>query len=54
MPTELPTGPRPINPGNQKEPETPTDIELDRQVNKKRDPDAVDPVPGEAVVLPVM
>ena len=54
MPTELPTGPKPINPGNQKEPETPTDIEHDREVTKKRDPDALDPVPGEPAVLPVM
>jgi hypothetical protein len=54
MPTELPNGPKPINPGNQKEPETPAEVELDRQVKKKRDPDALDPVPGEPVPLPVM
>jgi hypothetical protein len=54
MPTELPNGPKPINPGNQKEPETPAEVELDRLVKKKRDPDALDPVPGEPVTLPVM
>jgi hypothetical protein len=54
MPTDLPKGPKPINPGNQKEPETPTDVELERQLKKKRDPDALDPVPQEPVTLPVM
>lgn len=54
MPTDLPKAPKPINPGNQKEPETPAEVELDREVNKKREPDAIDPVPGEAVTLPVM
>ncbi len=54
MPTELPNGPKPINPGNQKEPETPADVEVDRLVKQKRDPDALDPVPDEPATVPVM
>jgi|GEM_PF-5088746 hypothetical protein len=54
MPTELPKGHKPTNPGNQKEPETPAEVELDREVKKRRDPDALDPIPGEPAALPVI
>lgn len=54
MPTDLPKGPKPTNPGTDKLPETPAEVELDRQVKKKRDPDSLDPVPGEPLTQPVM
>lgn len=52
MPTELPKAPKPVHPGDQKAPETPAEAELDRQIGKNRDPDVLDPVPGEPAVLP--
>lgn len=59
MPTELPDRkpedrPRPVNPGAEKTPETPTDVETGRLIDKKRDPDAVDPLPTEPNTVPVM
>lgn len=54
MPTELPTPrPKPINPGTQKEPETPTDVAIDKLIDCKPEPDSVDPMPEETVTLPV-
>jgi hypothetical protein len=54
MLTDVPTTPRPISRGHQNEPQTPAEVELDRKVNEKRDPDALNPVPDEPAVLPVL
>lgn len=44
MPTELPT-PKPINPGTEKTPENPSDIELEKHLQADPDSDIPDPLP---------
>lgn len=51
MPTKLPT-PKPINPGTEKEPENPSDIELEKFIEDEPQSDIPSPLPD--LVPPVI
>ena len=56
MPTVLPKPgdtPRPINPGTNKEPESPVETLVDRLIDRPTQPDALDPIPDEPQAVPV-